>query len=335
MAQPTAYSRQANWTDFSTERPSDQPTGSLLDAEFNAIKVTTDNIRTNLAIIQRDDGQLQNQSVGLDQLSPEVEVGFRTVTDWTTATDYVARDGVWKDNVLYRCLEAHTSGVFADDLTAELWVEVLDLATAVDDATTDAETFATAAASSASAASTSASTASTQATNASNSATAAAASALAAAATFDSFDDRYLGTKTSDPTLDNDGNALVTGALYFNSVSGVMKSYDGAAWVNIGPVTVPLQVNATVKTGNFNAVSGYIYLVDTSGGAITATLDASPSTGALVQFIDVAGTFGTNNLTLSRNGNKIEGSAANWTCDVSNVGYGPAAHTGSTYGWKE
>jgi hypothetical protein len=50
-------------------------------------------------------------------------------------------------------------------------------------------------------------------------------------AAYDSFDDRYLGTKASDPTLDNDGNALVAGALYFNSTSGVMKLYTGSAWV--------------------------------------------------------------------------------------------------------
>ena len=50
-------------------------------------------------------------------------------------------------------------------------------------------------------------------------------------AAYDSFDDRYLGTKASDPALDNDGNALVAGALYFNSTSGVMKLYTGSAWV--------------------------------------------------------------------------------------------------------
>jgi hypothetical protein len=50
-------------------------------------------------------------------------------------------------------------------------------------------------------------------------------------AAYDSFDDRYLGSKTSDPALDNDGNALVAGALYFNSVSEVMKLYTGSAWV--------------------------------------------------------------------------------------------------------
>jgi len=50
-------------------------------------------------------------------------------------------------------------------------------------------------------------------------------------AAFDSFDDRYLGSKTSDPSVDNDGNALVGGALYFDSTNGVMKVYTGSAWV--------------------------------------------------------------------------------------------------------
>jgi hypothetical protein len=48
---------------------------------------------------------------------------------------------------------------------------------------------------------------------------------------YDNFDDRYLGTKASDPTLDNDGNALIAGTLYFNSTSGTMKLYTGSAWV--------------------------------------------------------------------------------------------------------
>lgn len=80
--------------------------------------------------------------------------------------------------------------------------------------------------------------ASTNATNAANSATAAASSAStassaadAALAALDSFDDRYLGQKTSDPALDNDGNALVAGALYFNTTDDVMKVYEGSVWV--------------------------------------------------------------------------------------------------------
>lgn len=94
-----------------------------------------------------------------------------------------------------------------------------------------ASTSATNASNSATAASTSASNASTSASNAASAQTAAEAARDATLTAYDNFDDRYLGSKTSDPTLDNDGNALVGGALYFNSVSGVMKVYTGSAWV--------------------------------------------------------------------------------------------------------
>lgn len=80
-------------------------------------------------------------------------------------------------------------------------------------------------------ASTSASNASTSATNAANSATSAASSAASALAAFDSFDDRYLGAKASDPTVDNDGDPLNAGDLYYNTTSSVMKVYTGTAWV--------------------------------------------------------------------------------------------------------
>jgi hypothetical protein len=81
--------------------------------------------------------------------------------------------------------------------------------------------------------------AATSATNASNSATAAAGSASTASAAadaaltaLDNFDDRYLGQKSTAPTLDNDGNALLAGALYFNTVSNSMKVYTGTVWVD-------------------------------------------------------------------------------------------------------
>lgn len=81
------------------------------------------------------------------------------------------------------------------------------------------------------AAATSAGNASTSATNAANAQTAAETARDQTLTAFDNFDDRYLGTKTSDPSVDNDGNALLAGALYFNSTDGVMKVYTGSAWV--------------------------------------------------------------------------------------------------------
>jgi len=94
----------------------------------------------------------------------------------------------------------------------------------------NASTSASNAATSESNAASSASTATTQATNASNSATAAAASAAAAAASADVFDDTYLGAKSSDPTVDNDGDPLTSGDLYFNTTSNELKVYNGSSW---------------------------------------------------------------------------------------------------------
>jgi hypothetical protein len=65
------------------------------------------------------------------------------------------------------------------------------------------------------------------------SATAAAASAAAAATSYDDFDDRYLGSKSTPPTLDNDGNALITGAIYWNSVTNAMYAWTGSEWGSI------------------------------------------------------------------------------------------------------
>lgn len=97
---------------------------------------------------------------------------------------------------------------------------------------TTAGTQATSAAASATAASGSATAAAGSATASALSATASAGSATAAAASYDSFDDRYLGVKAADPTLDNDGAALLNGALYFNSASNWMLVYSTgtASW---------------------------------------------------------------------------------------------------------
>ena len=81
------------------------------------------------------------------------------------------------------------------------------------------------------------------------SATAAAASATAAEAAYDSFDDRYLGAKSTAPTLDNDGNALVTGALYWNSVSATMFAWTGSAWGSISSTAAIYRYKFTAAGG--------------------------------------------------------------------------------------
>jgi hypothetical protein len=128
---------------------------------------------------------------------------------------------------------------------------------------------ATAALSSKNAAAASASTATTQASNASTSATNAASSATAAAASYDSFDDRYLGAKTSDPSVDNDGNALLTGALYWNSATGVFKVWSGSAWI-------------TNITSNQFGTNVATFLQTPSSANLAAALTDKTGTGANV-----------------------------------------------------
>ena len=101
----------------------------------------------------------------------------------------------------------------------------------------EAATSATNAASSATTASTQASNASTSASNAASSATSAATAQTAAEAAqaaaelaADNFDDVYLGAKSSDPTVDNDGDALTAGDLYFNTTSNILRVYNGSTW---------------------------------------------------------------------------------------------------------
>ena len=101
----------------------------------------------------------------------------------------------------------------------------------------NASTSATNAATSATNAGTSETNAATSATNAASSATsadtaktAAQTAQAAAEAAADNFDDIYLGAKSSDPTVDNDGDALTAGDLYFNTTNNVLRVYTGSAW---------------------------------------------------------------------------------------------------------
>ena len=112
--------------------------------------------------------------------------------------------------------------------------------------------------------------AATSATNAANSATAAASSATsaenaknAAEAALDTFDDDFLGSKASDPAVDNDGDALADGALYFNTTDNVMKVYDlgNTQWKQLTPTSS--------QQTSIDTVSGSITNVNLVGTAIS------------------------------------------------------------------
>lgn len=135
MAQPTAYDRQNSFTSLAAVNPDIPYTGADLDEEFNAVKVTLDEVLAAIALIQRDDGELANQTVGPDQLAASLSIGINPPSAWATLTDYALYDTVFNGTILYKALEAHTSGAdFATDLAASKWELLAEFNTvAVDD----------------------------------------------------------------------------------------------------------------------------------------------------------------------------------------------------------
>ena len=134
---------------------------------------------------------------------------------------------------------------------------------------------------------------------------------LKAPGTVSSSDTLTLPTATGtvDQILVTDGS----GNLSFTDNSG------GTSW-------------QAVKTTGFTAVAGEGYFCDTSSAGFTATLPATPTLGDEVTFVDYAGTFDTNNLTVGRNSENIQGSAADLTVSVERAGL-TLVYSGATQGW--
>lgn len=208
--------------------------------------------------------------------------------NWASGTIYYLRD-IIKDttnNNIWQCITSHTStgsqpiGTNTDSAKWSLLVDAASATTSASNAATsatNAANSATSASSSATSASSSASSAASDATAAASAKTAAESARDATLAAYDSFDDRYLGAKTSDPSVDNDGNALVAGALYFNSSSAAMKIYTGSSWVA-----------AYVSGTSFLALTG-----GTMTGSITfASGQAFPGTASTGKAIAMAIVFG-------------------------------------------
>jgi hypothetical protein len=100
----------------------------------------------------------------------------------------------------------------------------------------------------------------------------AAASASAAAASYDNFDDRYLGAKAADPTLDNDGAALLTGALYWNTAIPELRVYSGTVWTSLADSAIVGPVSAVdSQLVLFDGTTGKLAKAATTSGILKGT----------------------------------------------------------------
>ena len=166
--------------------------------------------------------------------------------------------------------------------------------TAAAGSATDSANSATASANSATASAGSATSSSNSATSAATAQTAAEAARDAALAAFDSFDDRYLGQKSSDPSTDNDGDALVAGTLYFNTTTDAMMVYEGSSWVaayaslsgaliannNLSDLNNAATARTNLGLGTIATAASTDY-VPTTGGTFTGDVESPEFIGTL------------------------------------------------------
>ena len=227
--------------------------------------------------------------------------------NWAASTSYNVRDLV-KDtstNNIFLVNTAHTSSgsqPLTTNANSAKYDLIVDAATATT-AQTAAASSATAAATSATAAQT-AQTASETAKTASETAkTASETAQTAAEAALDSFDDRYLGAKSTsggNPTVDNDGNALIDGALFFDTTNNVLMVYNlgTTTWLRTTPTSSDQTAINTVNSNasNINTVSGISSNVTTVAGIaanVTAVAGDATDIGTVASNLGGSNTIGT------------------------------------------
>lgn len=151
---------------------------------------------------------------------------------------------------------------------------------------------------------------------------------------YDNFDDRYLGAKSVAPTVDNDGDTLITGAMYFNDVLNLMYVWTGSSWVNVTPSSTVVLSQVTDVTANANEVN----VLDVSAQTPTDGNVLTYTTASGLNWATPTDLVGISNLvedttpqlggTLDANGNIID--MGTYTVTDAKVGQWDTA-----YGWGD
>lgn len=210
MAQPQQYEREVDFT----ERDGDDTNHAAINSELDAAALSINQIRDNLALIQRDDGSLEAGIVTAESLSDSAYAAIRgdigqVLTDTSASAD--------------RSVLAAAQSETARDAAAEI---------------------------------------------------------------YDQFDDRYLGSKTDDPSTDNDGQPLVVGALYFNTTVPEMRVWIGTSWKQT------VQSPDTLSERSFLATAGQTSYIFVGGYRVGYTF--AWVNGALLSDADITATNGVN-----------------------------------------
>ena len=138
-----------------------------------------------------------------------------------------------------------------------------------------------------------------------------------------SAQDQYMlvpnGTTAQRPTG-------ATGYTRYNTDLNILEFYNGTTWIGCGFRDVDV-------TGARTSAAFETNWCNTASGGFTVTLPSSPAKGMRVRFFDVAKTFDSNNLTVGRNGQPIQGDNANLTVNSEGAAF-ELCYYNSTYGWR-
>jgi len=285
VAQPPPYNRAFNFANQQALTPADPVPAPRIDEELNRVKLTLDQVLANIALIQRDDTAIANQTIGYDQLKAELDgFGFNPPTEWEIAKNYVVRDTVFFDNSFYRADVSHISGVFATDLAAGKWVLIADFTSATteavaardkaqqwaenpEDSAVETGQFsalhhAAKSADSATASATSATAAAGSATAAANSATAAGNSATAAAASAGTASGAAGTAQTSAGNAMTSANAAAASATAADASAdaaaasaAAAATFDPAAYETKWATKRDVNLAANVETDGYSQIS--------------------------------------------------------------------------------
>lgn len=275
----------------------------LDDKAGRSIQIADSELATSLDLPLVDDRK--GKTIQFNSVTGALEAG-PTSNDIATIANNIAEILAADDEAAAAALSATAAAASATAAqTAETAAELAEAnaetakTNAAASAVTAASEAATAttksgeASTSAAAAAISETNAATSETNAETSASSAQASKDAALAALDSFDDRYLGQKATDPTVDNDGDALVSGALYFDTTNDVMKVYDGSLWVAAYASLSGAVLQANNLSDLANVVTSRTNLGLGSAATTDSTAYATAAQGALADTATQPSDLGT------------------------------------------
>ena len=273
------YIKTTDFQEFQNVNPNNPLPATDVDRELENVELTIDEIRQRLQMIQRDDGQVANKTIGVEQLKAELLSGVNPPDTWEPTKIYVPGDTVVTGTSWLLTRQQHLSApTLQEDIDAGYWFTLIDLTVPIDNLITlttpenwqDIDTVATniedinTTADNMPDINTVVANLLAITTNADNIAD--INTAAANIVDINNFSDVWQGAKANNPANRNDGSPLQAGDLYFNTALNVIRTWNGSSWIEgefVPPATAAIVVDTVAQLKASSFPSGQ--LVETKG----------------------------------------------------------------------